>query len=502
MPEGGRGADGEERAGAGLRILVADSLPRSAIDELEARGHECVVDPGLADSELADRIPGSTSWSSAAPRSRRASSPTPTGSPWSSAPARHQHHRTTAAAARGVLVANVPGRNSAAVAELTMGLLLAVDRRIPDNVVDLRAGRWNKKAYGKAAGLLGKTMGIVGLGSIGLAVAERAVSFGIKVQAVQKPREAYVETRIAELGITICSSLEELLTTSDIVSLHVPVLLGDQAPGRQDLPQPPAPRRDPAEHLAWRRRRRGGPAGGPRRRVGPRRPRRLRRRTRRRQGGVELRAGPAPRRRGDPPHRRVDRAGPALHRRGRGRDRRRLRRGRGPQLRQPRAQPARVGDADHPAPRPSRRARARPRPAERGQAERRAHGEPCVPRRRGGDGHHRRRGLPARGSCSPISARSPTCSVSPLRRSRGSAEQERDGSAPPLVRPLPARIVRQDVPPRTSPRCSTRCRPPSVLGPAPSADLRASSTPTPTRGEPRRSTSTGSAGATTSTSAS
>ena len=48
-----------------------------------------------------------------------------------------------------------PASNSAAVAELTMGLLLALDRRIPDNVADLRAGRWNKKAYGKATGLLG-----------------------------------------------------------------------------------------------------------------------------------------------------------------------------------------------------------------------------------------------------------------------------------------------------------------------------------------------------------
>ena len=68
-----------------------------------------------------------------------------------------------------------------------MGLLLAIDRRIPDNVADLRAGRWNKKAYGKADGLLGSTLGILGLGSIGLGVAERAAAFGIKVQALDKP---------------------------------------------------------------------------------------------------------------------------------------------------------------------------------------------------------------------------------------------------------------------------------------------------------------------------
>ena len=94
---------------------------------------------------------------------------------------------TAAAAAHGVLVSNVPGRNAAAVAELTMGLILAIDRRIADNVADLRRGRWEKKEYAKADGLLGSTLGIIGLGSIGLCVAERATAFGIRVQALARP---------------------------------------------------------------------------------------------------------------------------------------------------------------------------------------------------------------------------------------------------------------------------------------------------------------------------
>jgi D-3-phosphoglycerate dehydrogenase / 2-oxoglutarate reductase len=122
-----------------------------------------------------------------------------------------------------VFVSNVPGRNAAAVAELTMGLLLAVDRRIPDNVADLREGRWDKKTYGKAEGLLGSTMGILGLGSIGFLVAERAAAFGIRLQAVEKDgRSAAAVARAEELGITMCASLEELVASSDIVSLHVP----------------------------------------------------------------------------------------------------------------------------------------------------------------------------------------------------------------------------------------------------------------------------------------
>jgi D-3-phosphoglycerate dehydrogenase len=207
-----------------MRVLVADSLPEATVATLEARGHQCEVDASIGASELADRIGGvdvlvvrSTkvvaSVFEAADRLGlvvRAGAGTNTID-------------TAAAAARGVLVANVPGQNSAAVAELTIGLLIAVDRRIPDNVADLRSGRWDKKSYSKANGLLGSTLGIVGLGSIGLCVAERARAFGIHVQAVQSPRRReHVEARAAALGITMCSSLPELLSSSDIVSLHVP----------------------------------------------------------------------------------------------------------------------------------------------------------------------------------------------------------------------------------------------------------------------------------------
>ncbi len=207
-----------------MQLLIADSLPQKTIAELDARGHRCAVEPALRETDLPDRIPGfdilvvrstkvTRSVFGAADRLAlviRAGAGTNTID-------------TAAAAARGVLVANVPGRNSAAVAELTMGLLLAIDRRIPDNVADLRAGRWDKKTYSKATGLLGSTLGIVGLGAIGLCVAERAAGFGIRVQTLAKPgRPAYVEARAADLGITMRATLPELISTSDSVSLHVP----------------------------------------------------------------------------------------------------------------------------------------------------------------------------------------------------------------------------------------------------------------------------------------
>lgn len=207
-----------------MRILFADSLSQQTLDDLQARGHECVVDAGLSATDLPGHIGGFDVLvvrSTKVPRAVfdaadrlvlviRAGAGTNTID-------------TDAAAEHGVFVCNVPGRNAAAVAELTMGLLLAVDRRIADNVADQRAGRWNKSVYGKSEGLLGSTMGLIGLGSIGLLVAERAAAFGIRVQALAKPgRSASVTARIEQLGITLCESMEQLLGSSDIVSLHVP----------------------------------------------------------------------------------------------------------------------------------------------------------------------------------------------------------------------------------------------------------------------------------------
>jgi D-3-phosphoglycerate dehydrogenase len=207
-----------------MKLLFADAIPEHTVADLEHGGHDCVVEPGLGADDLPDRVTGfdvlvvrstvvSAEVFGAADRLAlviRAGAGTNTID-------------TAAAAARGVLVANLPGRNAAAVAELTIGLLLAVDRRIADNVMDLREGRWNKKEYSKAGGLLGSTMGIIGLGAIGLGVAERAAAFGIDVQALAKPgRSPYVAARAADLGVTFCDSLPELLGSSDIVSLHVP----------------------------------------------------------------------------------------------------------------------------------------------------------------------------------------------------------------------------------------------------------------------------------------
>ncbi len=123
-----------------------------------------------------------------------------------------------AASSRGVFVANCPGKNAIAVAELTWGLILSCDRRIPDQTADLRLGKWDKKGYAKCLGLYGRTLGIVGLGTIGQEVAKRGKAFGMRVVAWSR---SLTEDRAAELGVEYCSSLINLAKMSDVVSLHV-----------------------------------------------------------------------------------------------------------------------------------------------------------------------------------------------------------------------------------------------------------------------------------------
>jgi D-3-phosphoglycerate dehydrogenase / 2-oxoglutarate reductase len=123
-----------------------------------------------------------------------------------------------AASDRGVSVSNCPGRNSIAVAELVLGLLLACDRRIPDQVADLRAGIWNKGEYSKARGLHGRTMGIVGLGQIGREIAARAGAFGMHVAAWSRNLTLAEAER---LGVRYCQTPLEVARVSDAVSINV-----------------------------------------------------------------------------------------------------------------------------------------------------------------------------------------------------------------------------------------------------------------------------------------
>ncbi len=123
-----------------------------------------------------------------------------------------------AANEKGIFVANCPGKNSIAVAELSMGLICAIDRRIPENVIDFKNGKWNKAVYSKAEGLYGKTLGVVGVGQIGTELIYRAQAFGLKVIAWSR---SLTNEKAESLGIEKSETLDNLFSQADIVSFHL-----------------------------------------------------------------------------------------------------------------------------------------------------------------------------------------------------------------------------------------------------------------------------------------
>jgi D-3-phosphoglycerate dehydrogenase len=124
----------------------------------------------------------------------------------------------TTASERGIYVANCPGKNAAAVAELTFTLIGCLDRRVPDGVASLRAGKWEKDEYARAIGLNGRSIGILGLGHVGRAVLKIAQAYGLHAYAWSRSLTA---SRASELGVVRVNSPEELARKSDILTVHL-----------------------------------------------------------------------------------------------------------------------------------------------------------------------------------------------------------------------------------------------------------------------------------------
>jgi D-3-phosphoglycerate dehydrogenase len=129
-----------------------------------------------------------------------------------------------AASRRGIYVSNCPGKNAVAVAELTFALMLALDRRVADNVADLRTGKWNKTEYSKARGLFGRTLGLIGFGNIGQEVASRARAFGMPVLVWSRRFTSNADLRrqaIDQWGIQVMGSAEKVAAHADVISVHL-----------------------------------------------------------------------------------------------------------------------------------------------------------------------------------------------------------------------------------------------------------------------------------------
>ena len=164
-----------------MKVLVADAFEASGLDGLKAAGCEVLYEPDLAGDVLTRSI-GSSGADVLVVRSTKVTEGMLDAGRLSlivRAGAGVNTIDVPAASRRGIYVSNCPGKNAIAVAELAFGLMLALDRRIPENVADLRAGRWDKKEYSQARGLYGRTLGLLGFGRIGQEVARRARGFGM-----------------------------------------------------------------------------------------------------------------------------------------------------------------------------------------------------------------------------------------------------------------------------------------------------------------------------------
>ena len=204
-----------------MRVLLADKLSDSVIVRLETAG--CAV-------ESRPELKGETLTSAMAelkPHVLVVRSTKVTDADFDASPtlelvvragAGYDNIDVSKASGSGVFVANCPGKNSAAVAELAIGLMLAMDRSIPDNVIDARNGVWNKALYGGAAGLKGKTLGVIGLGNIGKEVIRRA--HGLEMNVVGWSR-SLTGDMADKLGIKAMDSPDAVASESDVISLHV-----------------------------------------------------------------------------------------------------------------------------------------------------------------------------------------------------------------------------------------------------------------------------------------
>jgi D-3-phosphoglycerate dehydrogenase len=202
-----------------MRLLIADKLHPRAVEELRTLPVDVLYEPELTKETLETKLAGV---GILVVRSKEVTRKAIEGALQLNLIVRAGAETSTidvkAASERGIYVANCPGKNSSAVAELVFGLLVSIDRRIPDAVASLRAGKWERTEYAKAEGLIGKTIGIAGLGAIGRDVALRAKTFGLHPIGWSR---SLSPGRAADLGIGYAATLEELASKSDILSLHL-----------------------------------------------------------------------------------------------------------------------------------------------------------------------------------------------------------------------------------------------------------------------------------------
>ena len=203
-----------------MKVLVADKFEDAGLAGLKALGCEVLYEPKLEGDALGARL-GETRAEVLVVRSTMVGAAEIEKGTGLALIVRAGAGVNTidlaAASARAIAVSNCPGKNSIAVAELGWGLILALDRRIVEQAVDLRGGAWNKAEFSKAKGLAGRTLGVFGLGAIGLEVIARGKAFGMPVVAWSRSLD---DDGAARLGIARADSIHALAAAADVVTVH------------------------------------------------------------------------------------------------------------------------------------------------------------------------------------------------------------------------------------------------------------------------------------------
>ena len=210
-----------------MRVLVADKFEKSGVDGLKAAGCDVLYQPDLKDDALTAAVRDSKA-DVLVVRSTAVTAPMLEAGALSlvvRAGAGYNTIDVATASKRGIYVSNCPGKNAVAVAELAFALLLALDRRVPDNVADYRAGKWNKKEYSQARGVYGRTLGLLGYGNIGQEMAKRAHAFGMPIvvwsrRFVSGKGDGQGNTEAA-IPMQIARTPQEVAERADVLSVHL-----------------------------------------------------------------------------------------------------------------------------------------------------------------------------------------------------------------------------------------------------------------------------------------
>jgi D-3-phosphoglycerate dehydrogenase len=201
-----------------FRVLIADDMSKKAVEILSAAGFEVDVKTGLPPAELTSIL---GNYHGLGVRSATKVTAAVLANPGKlkiigRAGVGVDNIDVKAATEKGVLVINTPQGNAAAAAELAIGLMFALARKIPQAAETMRQGIWEKKKF-MGVELAGKTLGVVGLGNIGRQAAERGV--GLKMNVIGydpfPPKQLPAGVKLA--------SLDEVITKSDFITLHVPM---------------------------------------------------------------------------------------------------------------------------------------------------------------------------------------------------------------------------------------------------------------------------------------